>query len=336
MSRPHTTQVLPVVEITDISSPAMANSVVEFVDQDVVQLERSSSKARRVVVRLEGGIVLYYSTHLRLRTRPTLLDDFVCYLTFGPTAAGTVNGLDLRPNIILAVPPAASISVVAEPGYESVSFFARPEDIRAHLSIRGAEQGFDQPQTVEMLHVDEKRVSQLFAWGKQLIEAATAQPELFNTSVAQRAAVQADMFDHLLTTLSSTEKFTPERSERTRQAQSSIVHLTEQYALARTEDRLYVTDLCRAAGVSERSLEYAFRAVMGLSPTAYLTRIRLHRVHQALSEAQPNETTVTAEALNWGFWHFGQFSRIYKDCFGELPSDTLRRVPSQNQPSLHQ
>jgi AraC family ethanolamine operon transcriptional activator len=25
--------------------------------------------------------------------------------------------------------------------------------------------------------------------------------------------------------------------------------------------------------------------------------------------------------------HFGEFSRAYKDCFGELPSDTLRRKP---------
>jgi AraC-like DNA-binding protein len=34
---------------------------------------------------------------------------------------------------------------------------------------------------------------------------------------------------------------------------------------------------------------------------------------------------VTTEALRWGFWHFGDFSRAYKSCFGELPSDTLRR-----------
>jgi AraC-like DNA-binding protein len=34
-------------------------------------------------------------------------------------------------------------------------------------------------------------------------------------------------------------------------------------------------------------------------------------------------------ALNWGFWHFGEFSRAYKDCFGELPSVTLRRRPAE-------
>jgi AraC-like DNA-binding protein len=36
-------------------------------------------------------------------------------------------------------------------------------------------------------------------------------------------------------------------------------------------------------------------------------------------------TTVSAEALKWGFWHFGDFSRAYRNCFGELPSDSLRK-----------
>jgi transcriptional regulator GlxA family with amidase domain len=62
-----------------------------------------------------------------------------------------------------------------------------------------------------------------------------------------------------------------------------------------------------------------------LSPVTYLARLRLHRVRQALLAARHGSTTVTAEAINWGFWHFGEFSRAYKECFGELPSETLRR-----------
>jgi transcriptional regulator GlxA family with amidase domain len=64
---------------------------------------------------------------------------------------------------------------------------------------------------------------------------------------------------------------------------------------------------------------------MGLTPVAYLIRLRLHRVRQALLAGTHRSTTVSAVALDWGFWHFGEFSRAYKDCFGELPSDTLRR-----------
>ena len=165
----------------------------------------------------------------------------------------------------------------------------------------------------------------LFSWGKRLVDMATENPTLFNSSKEQRVAVQADLVDTLLSTLSGTRKLEPERRERTLQLQSDIVRAAERYALAHADERLYVTDLCSAAGVSERTLEYAFRAVMALSPTAYLTRIRLHRVHHALLQARPGTTTVTAEALNWGFWHFGEFSRAYKDCFDELPSNTLRR-----------
>ena len=36
-------------------------------------------------------------------------------------------------------------------------------------------------------------------------------------------------------------------------------------------------------------------------------------------------TAAAAAAVEWGFWHFGEFSRAYKECFGELPSETLRR-----------
>jgi len=107
------------------------------------------------------------------------------------------------------------------------------------------------------------------------------------------------------------------------------VRLAEDYAMTQGSARLYVTDLCRITGVSERTLEYAFKEVMGLAPMAYLARLRLHRVRQALLAATNGPTTVAAAALEWGFWHFGEFSRAYKECFGELPSETLRRRDDQ-------
>jgi len=43
--------------------------------------------------------------------------------------------------------------------------------------------------------------------------------------------------------------------------------------------------------------------------------------------AEPRSTQVSVEALRRGFWHFGEFARAYKRCFGELPSHTLQRRP---------
>jgi hypothetical protein len=51
----------------------------------------------------------------------------------------------------------------------------------------------------------------------------------------------------------------------------------------------------------------------------------------AAAGATQGSTTVSTEALNWGLWHFGEFPRAYRDSFGELPSDTLRRKPGEVQ-----
>ena len=138
---------------------------------------------------------------------------------------------------------------------------------------------------------------------------------------------QNELLETLLATLRVADGFESTRNDRTRQAQSVIVKTAEDYAMAQPGDRLYVTDLCKVARVSERTLEYAFKEIMGLSPVTYLSRLRLHHVRPALLAATHGSTTVTTEALNWGFWHFGEFSRAYKECFGELASEPLRRKP---------
>jgi transcriptional regulator GlxA family with amidase domain len=155
---------------------------------------------------------------------------------------------------------------------------------------------------------------------------ASRQPEVFELPETQSAA-QLELLESLLATLNSAAQVESTPHDVTRQAHSRVVQIAENYALSPTGERLYVTDLCKAAGVSERTLQYAFKELMGMTPVANLTRLRLHRVRQCLRAATNASTTVTKEALRWGFWHFGDFSRDDKDCLGELPSDTLRRPP---------
>ncbi|WP_408635108.1 helix-turn-helix domain-containing protein [Oleiphilus messinensis] len=37
-------------------------------------------------------------------------------------------------------------------------------------------------------------------------------------------------------------------------------------------------------------------------------------------------------AADWGFWHLSQFSKDYRQLFGERPSDTLQKIPWKNKP----
>jgi len=325
------TIVQPAVTVVEISDPTIANAGIELIDQDVVQLQSTPLRARRVVVRLEGAVVVFHSTNLRVRTRTSVHKGLVGYVTFGPRAKGTVNGLPVRPDLMLAGEPETEVGFVAEAGYESITFLLPPEDVSSHLRVRRREEDFRMPHGVETLHVNAVMARRLFDWGKRLVDTAARQPALFNERKEERVAAQVELLETLLATLGAASDFEPTRSDQTRQAQSLIVKIAEDYALSHTGDHLYVTDLCRVAAVSERTLEYAFKEVMGLTPVAYLIRLRLHRVRQALLAATHGSTTVSAEALNWGFWHFGEFSRAYKDCFGELPSDTLRRRPAKLQ-----
>jgi AraC family ethanolamine operon transcriptional activator len=84
-----------------------------------------------------------------------------------------------------------------------------------------------------------------------------------------------------------------------------------------------VVDICMALGVSERTLQYAFREYIGLSPLAYLRAWRLNRVRAELAAADPLSTTITQVAMRFGFAHLGRFSGDYKRMFGVALSETL-------------
>jgi AraC-like DNA-binding protein len=86
-----------------------------------------------------------------------------------------------------------------------------------------------------------------------------------------------------------------------------------------------IRDICQAAGVSERTLQYAFLERFGVGPKEFLNVVRLVEVRRQLRAADPRNTKVTDVANAWGFWHMGQFAADYRRRFEELPSETLRR-----------
>lgn len=83
--------------------------------------------------------------------------------------------------------------------------------------------------------------------------------------------------------------------------------------------------LARAANVSVRSLQKAFRRDLDTSLLEYLRATRLRNAHDHLLTARPDADTVTAVANRWGFAHPGRFSIWYRQQFGESPSQTLHR-----------
>ena len=106
------------------------------------------------------------------------------------------------------------------------------------------------------------------------------------------------------------------------------VALAKEYMRAHYCEPITIKDVAFACGVSVRSLQSAFRASSGMSPRQVLTAIRMEQARFALEHADEH-TTVTSAAYDAGFWHLGRFSRSYASMYGEMPSETLRRIASE-------
>jgi transcriptional regulator GlxA family with amidase domain len=89
---------------------------------------------------------------------------------------------------------------------------------------------------------------------------------------------------------------------------------------------LTVTALATRTNVSVRSLQEGFRRHLGMSPMAYLRKVRLRQAHRTLQMSDPSVTTVASIAYQWGFTNLGRFATAYAARYGEKPAITLRRM----------
>lgn len=117
MKRPPPASALPAVTVVELSDPTAAGAGIELIEQDAVQLQSRPLRVRRVIVRLGTSAVVFHSTNRRVRTRTSARRGLLAYVTFGPKAKGTVNGLPVSAGLMLAAAPDVEASFVADPGY---------------------------------------------------------------------------------------------------------------------------------------------------------------------------------------------------------------------------
>jgi AraC-like DNA-binding protein len=84
-----------------------------------------------------------------------------------------------------------------------------------------------------------------------------------------------------------------------------------------------IEEIAKKFKLSERSLRNYFREELNTSPKQYLTALRLAKIRGELQVLNKEKGLVEKTARRFGFNHMGQFSKAYKEFFGELPSQTL-------------
>jgi AraC-like DNA-binding protein len=103
----------------------------------------------------------------------------------------------------------------------------------------------------------------------------------------------------------------------------------EEFLAANCDRPLYLTEICAAIGVAERTLRASCEEHLGMGPIRFLTLRRMHLARRALLCADPTKATVTRIVTDHGFWELGRFSVAYRALFGESPSETLRSAADQ-------
>lgn len=313
------------VTIFDLVVPTKSTEGFDDIYQEVIHLDAAPFRARRIVVRLVTCIVVVIWAKTRLRSRSTVHENLVAFQVVAPKARGQLGGVAFRQDELIVAAPGAVDELVLEPGYRSAVVLIPPEQLLAHLRRRGRIGDLRIPLGAERRRLDVSRVRSLYDLCRGVSLVALRRRELFEDRPKMREAVEFEVIETLLATLDKAEVSEASPNDRTRRQYSRMVRLAEKRTLADPSARIYVSDLCEAAGVSERTLQTAFREAVGMPPVSFLKRVRLHQARRALETATRGSTRVTNVALDWGFWHFGEFSRAYKDCFGESPSSTLRR-----------
>ena len=102
-----------------------------------------------------------------------------------------------------------------------------------------------------------------------------------------------------------------------------VTHAVMELIDKHPERFLTVSEIAEALGLSERWIRHSFKATMGMNICRYTRESKLRAAHNVLTQGAHSVTTV---ATQLGFNHLGRFSQYYRDRFGELPAQTLKRA----------
>ena len=104
-----------------------------------------------------------------------------------------------------------------------------------------------------------------------------------------------------------------------------IVARVREYIDAHLSRPISLDELCSVGCASKRTLHRAFLEVMGDTPQQFILKLRLNRIRRDLATDDEAERTVTVVSMRWGITELGRLAHRYREQFGELPSETLRR-----------
>jgi AraC family ethanolamine operon transcriptional activator len=174
-----------------------------------------------------------------------------------------------------------------------------------------------------VVHIDPTKLSNFKTYLQELFYLLQTNPTWLQQPKTQKLIVE-DCLPLLINTMRFDEELFASWIPKLGRYQ--MIKEVEDFMMANIDQPLTLKDIYTAVKTSPRTLSYGVHDLFEMSPMEYLKIKRLNGVRRTLKTCDPNQTNISAIATNWGFWSMGHFSRDYKQLFGELPSETLKKT----------
>lgn len=112
--------------------------------------------------------------------------------------------------------------------------------------------------------------------------------------------------------------FMKQRDDRTRTETFDWIKQTIDYMELHAAEGITVQDTAEAAGINRTYFSGMFTKHVGISPSGYITRIRMTKASEML---RTTSASVTEIAYSLGYTNLYAFTRAYKNYYGVSPTE---------------
>ena len=281
--------------------------------QEYDQTSRGSFYGSIVELPFDGLQVFREHTSQALQQKCVVWPDSVWLgIPLADQEESRINGLTINPNNIMCRPGDCDFQLSTPQDYDLYGLVVDRSKLIKMATIHGIDLNWKELTEYGRLGVPDKTLEEVrFVLARLLsVQNTTTPPRL-----------QQDIVMMALLEILKVETPQPAKTQ-SYYHRKQVVDRARQFLDRHLDEPVTVTQLCEVTSVSRRTLQYSFESILGVSPIQYLRISRLNGVRRSLVQAK-NGQAVSDIAAQWGFWHLSQFSKDYKQLFGEQPSQTL-------------
>ena len=231
-----------------------------------------------------------------------------------------VNGSDLKANDIQLYAEGESVDYRSAPNAAWYAFQVRPADLdQFSLEFNGHSISIPKSGSVN-LQIPTSVFNDLRSAFDAALDIGRLNPSTLLHS--QVEYIQNQLMKKVAFAVASATGETDLRIINAAGRKLKLIRRCEEFLNEHLCDSFSILELAQAIGTNERSLEYYFHDVYGISPQRWVINAKLHAVRRDL-QSDASQVSIQQIATQWGFHHAGRFAAAYRKLFDEYPRQTF-------------